>query len=103
MPVAICLIIFGSHVNILFIMKVTIPMLIEWSYRNHIPHPANNHVEYSARTLISYKHMCFWCQFLDAHLATYPSKIGVQVIVVFDLGTSTLMTSGQISEEDERN
>ena len=32
----------------------------------------------------------FLCQFLDLHLKAYHSNIGVQIIVVFDLRTSTL-------------
>ena len=30
------------------------------------------------------------CQFLDPHLTTYHPNIGVHIIVVFDLGMSTL-------------
>jgi hypothetical protein len=40
---------------------------------------------------ISFKHMIyFWCQFLDPHLTTYNSNVGVQIIVVLEWGTSTL-------------
>ena len=42
MSVAICLMISGAHMNISFIMKVNILMLINWSYRPPLP----NHVHY---------------------------------------------------------
>ena len=38
----------------------------------------------------------FWCQFLDPHLITYHLNVGVQIIVLFDLGMSTLHTNGMI-------
>ena len=34
--------------------------------------------------------MSFSCPFLDPHLTTFHSNIGVQVIAMLDLGTSTL-------------
>jgi hypothetical protein len=34
---------------------------------------------------ISFKHMHVWCEFLDPHLTTHGSHIGVQVIGVFDV------------------
>ena len=40
-----------------------------------------------ARSLTSPKHIFFWCQFLDLHLTTYRSNVGVHTIVVFNLGT----------------
>ena len=43
-----------------------------------------------AFSLIFFKHMSFWCEFLDSHLIKYHSNIGDQIIVVFDLGMSTL-------------
>ena len=36
------------------------------------------------------EHMSFWCPFFDSHLSTYHSNIGVQIIVVLELGMSTL-------------
>ena len=39
---------------------------------------------------ISFKRISFLCQFLHPHLTTFHSNIGVQIIVVFNLGTSTL-------------
>ena len=43
-----------------------------------------------ARSPIYFKHVSFWWQFLDLHLTTYHSNIGVQIIFVFNLGVSTL-------------
>ena len=34
--------------------------------------------------------LSFWCPFLNSHLTTCHSNIGVQIIAMFDLGTSTL-------------
>ena len=42
-----------------------------------------------ARTSISFKHISFWCLFLDPHLPSYHSNIGVQILAMFDLGTPT--------------
>jgi hypothetical protein len=33
--------------------------------------------------------MSFWCPFLDPHLTTYHSNMGVQIIIVLELGMST--------------
>ena len=43
-----------------------------------------------ARRPISFKHMLFWCLFLDPHQSTFHSNIGVHLIVVLKLGTCTL-------------
>ena len=37
-----------------------------------------------------FKHVLFWCRFLDPHLTTYQSNIRVRIIVVFHLVASTL-------------
>jgi hypothetical protein len=44
-----------------------------------------------ARSAISFKHVPFWFLFSDPHLTTYNPKIGVQIIVVFELGMSTFL------------
>ena len=42
---------------------------------------------------ISLKHMMhFWCPFLDPHLTTYHSSIGVQVTAILDKNLSTLLS-----------
>ena len=33
MSLTICLVIFGAHVNILFLIKVKVLVLLKWSYR----------------------------------------------------------------------
>ena len=45
--------------------------------------------------------LSFWCQFLDPYHITYHSNIGVQLIVLFELGTSTLLPlSSAIQTQD---
>ena len=44
-----------------------------------------------ARKLISSKHVSFWCPFLDSHLTTLHSNIGVKLRQVTELGLSTLV------------
>ena len=39
---------------------------------------------------ISFEHMCLWCQVSNPHLITCHSNIGVHIIGVLDLDTSTL-------------
>ena len=43
-----------------------------------------------ARRPVFFKHISFRCPFLEPYLITYHSNIGNQIIVVFNLGTSTL-------------
>ena len=80
MPVAIFLMIFGAHMNFLFVIKVNILVLIKWLYTQIMlsiePRLVN---KLWALSLISFKHMPSWCPFLDAH-----SNIGVQIIVMLD-------------------
>ena len=46
---------------------------------------------FCSRSSISSKHVAFvLCPFLGPHLTTYHSNIGVHIIVVLELGTSTL-------------
>ena len=83
--------------NILFIIKVNILVPIKWSYR--LP-PSTNMSTIESRmvslfwacSLISFEVTLFffWCWFLDPHLTTYHSNTCVQIIGLFDLGTSTL-------------
>jgi hypothetical protein len=53
-----------------------------------------------APSLISFQHLSFWCPFLDPHLTAHHSNIGVQIIVVFELGTSTLAVSSASTKLD---
>ena len=86
-----CLIIFRAHMNILFIINIL------WSLSGHIGPPI--HVGYWPRMVnkfwtcppISNKYMSFGCLFLDPHLTTYHSIIGVHIVAMLKLGTSTLM------------
>ena len=43
-----------------------------------------------ARSSISFEHMSFWCPFLDPHLTTCHANIGVQIIAMSELVTSSL-------------
>lgn len=43
-----------------------------------------------ACSLIFFKHISFWCLFLNPHLPSYHSNIGVQILAMFNLGTPTL-------------
>ena len=97
MPVTICLIIFGAHIDILFIIEVKIVMLIKWSYRSPQSCSLLN-LEWSVyfeHAVHSHLKTCFLCQFLGPYLTAYHLIIDVQIIVVFDLGMSTL-TGSQI-------
>ena len=50
-----------------------------------------------ARSPISFDHISLWCQLLDRHLTTYHSYKGDQIIVLFDLGMSTLLRKWKVS------
>ena len=39
---------------------------------------------------LSFEHMYFLCLFLDPHLSIYQSNIGVRIVTLLDLCTSTL-------------
>jgi hypothetical protein len=43
--------------------------------------------------LQSHLHTSFWCSSLDSHLTTYYSNMCVQIIAMFELGTSTLVST----------
>ena len=44
----------------------------------------------------SFEHTFFGCKFLDLHLTTYHSNVGVQIIGMLDnLGTSTMLASSR--------
>ena len=59
-------------------MLMVIRMIIFWSSYEYLIH-------YQVSNLMS-----FLCQILDPHLTAYHSNIGVHIIVVFHMGTSTL-------------
>jgi hypothetical protein len=74
------------HMNILFIIKVRIHVFIKWSYRfSQISWLLN------LEWLAYFKQVSLCCTFLDQHLTTCFSQLGVQIVIVFELGTSTLM------------
>ena len=79
--------------NILFIIKFNIFVLIKWSYSFH---PTMLTIEprmvviFQACSPISFKRMSLWYPFLEAHLTTYHSTIGVLIRNVFELGLSSL-------------
>ena len=62
--------------KILFFIKVKILMLIKWSYMYPPPLPAPNLLN-----------MSFLVPFLDPHLTTYHSNIGIQVIDMLELSS----------------
>ena len=81
---------FGAHVNILFTINfkilslnkfVQILLIIECRMVD----------EFWASSPISFKHMFFWCQFLDPHLITYNLIVGVSLKWVTKLGMLTLL------------
>ena len=73
--------IFGAHRNISFIIKVEIHVLIDLSYK--VPSivlttEPRMVIISSAHGTISSEHIYFQYLFLEAHLTTYHSNIGVQ-------------------------
>ena len=72
---AICLTNYVAHMNILFIIKVNILVLIEWSYRSPkimlTTEPRMVSI-YWAHRPICFEHMSFWCSFLDPHPTHIP-------------------------------
>ena len=98
--VAICLIIYGAHMNILcIIIIVTIPVLMKWSYRSPPP-PIMLTIKsrmisvYWACNPITFRCISFWCMFLDTHLTTYHSNIGVHIRLSFHVCCLPLGSGG---------
>lgn len=61
--------IYGPHMNIFFIVKVKVLMLVKWSYMFlHIMLTIEFRIisMFWARSLISFKHTYFWCPFLKS-------------------------------------
>ena len=85
---------------------MTILLIIKVKILGHISPPIMLTIEFTmvsiflAPSLISFQHMSFWCPFLDPRLTTYYSNIGVQISVVFELGTSTLAVSSASTKLD---
>ena len=83
--------------NISFIIKVKILVLIKLLY---IPPEIMLTIEPRtvsiiwARSSISSAHIFFLCPFLGQHPITHHSNIGVQIIAMLDLGTSTVREIG---------
>ena len=80
MAIAIFFLIFGAHMYILFIIKVKFLN----SLNGHIDPP--NYIDYELEWLASFEHvvqshlnMSFWCLFLDPHLTTHHSNIGITI------------------------
>lgn len=97
MHVTFRLVIFGARTKILFIINVKTFVFVEWSCKSH-PSCRLLSLErssYFERVVLSFfLHTChFGVLRLDAHFTTYHSNMGVQMIVVLDLGTFALRTS----------
>jgi hypothetical protein len=98
MHVVISFINVGAYMNILFIIKLKILVLIKWSYSSpqsrwllNLEKLANfEHVVQSLLTTC-----LFWCPSLNSHLnhTVYHSNTSVETIAMFDLDTSTLISS----------
>ena len=72
--------IFEAHMNILFIFEVKIPMLIKWSYMSPsimLTIKPRMIINPWARSFVSFEHMFLGCLFVQPHLNTYHSNIGV--------------------------
>ena len=80
--------------SISFSIKLKILVLIRSSCRSPescwIRNPRKLSI-FWVRSPISSKHMSFWFPFFDPHLTTHHSNIGVQIIAMLELGTSTLV------------
>ena len=80
--VVICFISSRAHMSMLFIIKVKLCVLVKLLYS---PPPLFFMLTVEFRTVsvfwacssISYEHVHFWCPFIDPHLTTYHSNIGV--------------------------
>jgi hypothetical protein len=75
--------IFGAHVQILFIIEEKIPVLIKWSYWSH---PIESSrcaskivIIFGACRPISFEHVSFRYFFLEPHRTTYHSNIEVSL------------------------
>ena len=78
--------------NILSIIQVKILVLIQYSNSRSPPPPSKlyslsslewfNIFEHVVQSLL--KHMSFWCPFVDPHLTTYHSNIGVYIPGLLD-------------------
>ena len=83
---AIWLLIYGIHMNILVIMKVKILKLIKWSHRSSQACWLLGILVsiFWGSTPIIFKHMSFWCPFFNPHLTTYHSNMGVHILAMLD-------------------
>ena len=74
--------------TILFIIEVKTLVLINLSYRS----PQLEWLPYFEHVIMCLLNTSlFWCPFLDPHLTTYHSNIGVHIIAMLDIATSTLI------------
>lgn len=94
MHASICLVISGACTKILFIIKVKVFVFVKWSCK--LPSSCRllslERLAYFERVVLSsFFHTChFDVLRLDAHFTTCHSNMGVQIIVVLNLGMSTL-------------
>ena len=94
--IAIWLIIFGAHMIILFNIRVMMLMFVnKWSYMLLKSCSLLNleSLAYIEDIYSPIQHMPCWCSFLDPHLTTYYSNVGLHIIVVLELGKSILSPS----------
>ena len=88
----------GAQINIFFIIRVEILVLIKWSsYPPHTLTIASRMVVivFWNHNPISLKHMCLWYVFLKARLTTYYSNKGVQLITI----SNEIRTSSHTNQE----
>ena len=74
--------VFEAHMYVFFIIDMKTPMLVKWSCRHVSPIILTSEVRKviifsTLSPIISFKHVCFSYPFLETHLATYYSHIGV--------------------------
>ena len=96
MQVVVYLIFFVAHMNISFIIKVKILVLIKLAYTPEIMLNIEPRMVciFWVHSPISCEHISFLCLFLGPHPITHHSNIGVQIIVMLDSGMSTLREVG---------
>jgi hypothetical protein len=88
---------FGTYMNILFIIKLRILVLTKLSHRSPPLPPlieliveSRMVIKFRAHNSIFVKRMPFWYSFLEVHLPTCDSNIGVLTRKVTEYGLSTL-------------
>jgi hypothetical protein len=75
-PIDIFLIVFGAHMNFLFMIKLEIPFLLNDHIgpSNYVDNEPTILNKFRAHSLVSFKHWSLWSPFLDPHLDHIPLK-----------------------------